>query len=219
MSSWSSTAWTTPATSSCTRPTTNPRPNVKPWVSSFDSVSKLHLGADDPSKPLLAVIIDRLSSGAAPKAATIGIEGTSVTANAKLAKDKESIDAAISDIKKTEDRSKDLIQQAKEAPTLGQTGGSAPSFGKDAIAGKETSKDSLKDSDKLLKAQAADPKKEVPKMMGAKKETDLPVQTSQQPDKKKQEISDDSLPGKKFQNIPDDAMKKKQVVEKDDGSS
>lgn len=182
-------------------------------------MSKLHLGSDDPSKPLLAVIIDRLSSGAAPKAATIGIEGTGVTANQKLAKDKESIDAAISDIKKTEDRSKDLIQQAKEAPTLGQAGGSAPSFGKDALAGKETSKDSLKDSDKLLKAApVVDPKKEVPKMMGAKKETDLPVQTSQQPDKKKQEKSDDSLPGKKFQNIPDDAMKKKQVVEKDDGS-
>lgn len=175
-------------------------------VASPHPVSKLNLGSDDPSKPLLAVIIDRLSSGAAPKAASIGIEGTGTTSNARLAKDREAIDSAISDLKKPEDRSKDLIQQAKESPSLSQQAAGH-------ALGREQPKESSKDSEKQLKA--ADTKKEAPKMMGAKKETEG---SAGQDEKKKTEKSEDSLPGRKFQNIPEDAMKKKAgVVDRDDG--
>lgn len=197
--------------------TTKPRPSARHWVISLKEVSKLNLGTDDPSKPLLALIIDRLSSGSAPRAATTGIEGTSMTSNPKLAKDKESIDAAISDLRKPDDRSKDLIQQAKEAPTFGQAGSGQQAAGRDfQPMTKDIPKDSLKDSDKLIKA---DPKKAVSNMMAAKKETDLPA-SAPTSDKQKKETSEDSLPGKKFQNIPDDAMKKHKAgafLEKEDG--
>lgn len=155
---------------------------------------------DDPSKPLLAVIIDRLSSASAPKAASSGLEGTSTShpAQNKITKDREEIDAAINDLKRPEDRSRDLMQQARETPTLSQT---------------QLSKSALPDP----KTTAPEVKKDAAKMMGAKKETE-PVH--HQPEKKKPDLSDDSLPGRKFQNIPEDAMKKNKLAaaDKDDGS-
>lgn len=81
---------------------------------------------------------------------------------------------------------------------------------------KDIPKASLIESDKQIKA---DPKKAVSNMMGAKKETDLPV-SAPTTDKQKKETSEDSLPGKKFQNLPDDAMKKNKgsaFLEKEDG--
>lgn len=176
------------------------------------------MGQDDPSKPLLALIIDRLSSGSAPKAATTGIEGTNLSSNARLAKEKESIEAAISDLRKPDDRSKDLIQQAKESPAPAQQGSSIQAAQKEVQAAKETAKEALKESDKQLKA-AAEAKKEAPKMMGAKKETETSIGGSLSDKQRKNEKSEDSLPGKKFQNIPDDAMKKNKAAafDKEDG--
>lgn len=182
-------------------------------------MSKLNLGQDDTSKPLLALIIDRLASGSAPRAATTGIEGTNLSANARLAKEKESIEAAISDLRKPDDRSKDLIQQAKESPAPVQQSSSLQAAQREAQAAKEAPKEALKESDKQLKA-AAEAKKEAPKMMGAKKETETSVGGSLSDKQRKNEKSDDSLPGKKFQNIPDDAMKKHKAAafDKEDGT-
>ena len=169
------------------------------------------MGSDDPTKPLLAVIIDQLSSGSPSKAASVGIEGTGKPAVSKIVKDREAIEAAIGDLKKTEDRSRDLIQQAKEAPAVREPT-AAQIFAKEIQAAKE--KDALKESDKQLKAAE---KKEVPKMQAAKKEAEPPASVSQA-EKAKKEKSEDSQLGRKFQNIPEDAMKKqKGVPDRDDG--
>lgn len=158
------------------------------------------MGSDDPTKPLLAVIIDQLSSGSPSKAASVGIEGTGKPAVSKIVKDREAIEAAIGDLKKTEDRSRDLIQQAKEAPAVREPT-AAQIFAKEIQAAKE--KDALKESDKQLKA--------------AKKEAEPPASVSQA-EKAKKEKSEDSQLGRKFQNIPEDAMKKqKGVPDRDDG--
>lgn len=101
-----------------------------------------------------------------------------------------------------------MIQQAKDASHISQ-----PSSSGNAVVNRDQPKDFLKDSDKQLnKAAVADNKKEVPKMMAAKKESEISSISAPQNDKqKKNEKSDDSLPGKKFQNIPDDAMKKQKL--------
>lgn len=175
------------------------------------------MGQDDPSKPLLALIIDRLASGSAPRAAITGIEGTNLGANTRLAREKESIEAAISDLRKPDDRSKDLIQKTKESPA--QQGNSIQAVQREIQAARETPKDALKDSDKMLKA-AAEAKKDAAKMMGAKKETETSIGGSLSDKQRKNEKSEDSLPGKKFQNIPDDAMKKNRAAgfDKEDGT-
>ena len=84
----------------------------------------------------------------------------------KINKDKESIENSLNEIKKQEERSKELFLPAREAPTLNKNSHSG--FG----AAKEVNKDSAKDifsrdSDKQFNKtpSSTDGKKVIPKMM------------------------------------------------------
>lgn len=156
-------------------------------------VRKLNLGPDDPSKPLLTLIIERLTSGAFGASSNNQAQAQKPSVEepkaSKITKEKESIESSLNDIKKTQERSKDSLLQAKETPTLAQA--SVPAPQKEAVNTKLT----------------GEPKHDSGKFVGAKKEVDpLPTQPLPKDDKKK---SDDNIPGKKFQTVPDDAMKKK----------
>lgn len=183
-------------------------------------MSKLNLGPDDPSKPLLALIIDRLSSASPPKAAGSlqgekyqpGQDKVPTVTSGKITKDKESIEASLNEIKKPEEKSKELSQPAREAPSLNQHSHSG--FGGQKESAKDSAKDIFsRDSDKQLnKAPSSiDAKKEIPKMMAAKKESDIaPLSAPKDEKSKRNEKSEDSLPSKRFQHVvPEDAMKKK----------
>lgn len=159
---------------------------------------KLNLGQDDPSKPLLTLIIERLVSG------SLGSGGSQVQPqkpsveepkSIKVTKEKESIESSLNDLKKQSDKSKEFIQQAKETPSLTLSNQQKE---KETSEPKEPSK------------EFADIKHDSGKFVAAKKEAEpSPIQSQTKDDKKKHEKSEDSLPGKKFQTVPDDAMKRK----------
>lgn len=117
-------------------------------------------------------------------------------------------------MKKQDDRSKDLIQQAKEAPILSHPSSSGQPATKESQPVREAPKESLKESDKQLNKPAAiDPKKEIPKMMGAKKETEAAPATLLQEDPSKKGW-------KKFQGTSEEGNSKNRdaINDKDDGT-
>lgn len=163
-------------------------------------INKLNLGPADPSKPLLAVIIEKLSSGAAPRS---GASGPITDNSATLQKEKEGIEASIKDLRKPAEI-KELSGPAKQSPSLDKpattTAGAPPA------------------RPKFEPLAEIPPRKETNKMMGAKKESD---ELSDKPvsSKAQEQFQQADLFGKKSpapvtpvtQNnpLPDDAMKKK----------
>jgi hypothetical protein len=171
----------------------------------YHPVRKLNLGPDDPSKPLLTLIIDRLTSGSLGstgnqiQAQTPSVEEPKAT---KITKEKESIDSSLHDLKKQQDKSKDFIQQAKEAPTLNMGSHQAHTKEKETTGTKDSAKD-------VFGREIFEAKHDSAKLVGAKKESEPHLSQPSKEDNKKSDKNVE-IPGKKFQSVPDDAMKKKQ---------
>lgn len=174
----------------------------------------MNLGSIDPSKPLLAAIIEKLSSG-------IGLKATgAVTASDKvkgIEKDKEAIESSLNDVKKGAEI-KDIFkegQNAKPQLSLNQekpanqpaAGVSAPKLGK-------------------MELPEIPPRKEAPKMMAAKKESEeslekpTSIKTPTEKDDKTKKDQKHELDFKKpgssttaglsgMMQMPEDSMKKK----------
>ena len=131
-------------------------------------VSKLNLGQDDPSKPLLALIIERLCTGAFGQASNKQVSQTQggASSSGKILHDKEAIESSLNDLKKPQEKSKEFIQQAKETPSLSLASNSQPKE-------KETSAKDIFASDKQLNKHVNETRQDSSKMLGAKKETDV----------------------------------------------
>ena len=71
----------------------------------------MNLGSIDPSKPLLAAIIEKLSSGAAPKATGAATVSDKIKG---IEKDKEAIDSSLNDVKKVAEI-KDIFKDGQNA--------------------------------------------------------------------------------------------------------
>lgn len=162
-------------------------------------VSKLNLGQADPSKPLLAVIIERLSTGAVPRA---GGSGSIPDNSATLQKEKEGIEASIKDLRKPAEI-KENSGPTKQSPTL------------DKPAANTTSVPAARP--KIEPLPEIPPRKETNKMMGAKKESDefsdKPVSSKTLEQQQPADIFGKKNPAQQGTpagaNLPDDAMKKK----------
>lgn len=163
MSSWSSIEWTTLAMFLFTRQTISQRQiGLLLVCAPSNIVSKLGISPADPSKPLLAVIIERLCSGIVPKPAA----SSAVTEKPKIAeKEKEAIDSSLSDLKK--------FGEPKEVPPAQVK--SQLSLNSDKPS-KETAPAPAPAPKAKMELPEIPPRKEAPKMMGAKKESEEPAE-------------------------------------------
>ena len=171
-------------------------------------VSKLNLGQDDPSKPLLALIIERLCTGAFGQASNKQVAQTQggASSSGKILHDKEAIESSLNDLKKPQEKSKEFIQQAKETPSLSLASNSQPKE-------KETSAKDIFASDKQLNKHANETRQDSSKMLGGKKQVD--VSPGQSRDNLTEKSSESQSRGK-FQSMPQDSLKKKQAPEAKD---